>query len=141
MVAVDYGATKRGVQGLLVWWDLDGDTGQGSQLVDIDRWLTEGTADVYGRIGDITGLPSEALFKTRAASLVHLYAAAIADDANHPERTGDDRRYAATLWQRYSDGLTQLAADIGEERSGDEGLAEAAHSFPCPPMFSRTMPT
>lgn len=138
-MAVDlYGATIDGVQALLPWWKV-GTTDQGTQQEAIEGWLAEGAADVAGRIGDISGLASNEALRVRAAGLVHLYAAAVAEDANHPERTGNERRYAATLWERYLAGLEALAAAVADERDDTViGSASAAGHFP-EPFFTRDM--
>lgn len=139
-MAVDtYGATVEGVNGLLPW---DVDASDNPTPDDVTGFIEAGAAEVAGEIGALGGLDGSEAFTARARHLVHLYAAAFADDAAHPERIASvaDDRYAATLWARYTDGLARLAADTGRARDvGDTGEGGAAHSFPTTPIFTRDM--
>lgn len=135
----DYGATIDGVQGYLQWDLL---SSQHPLPEDVQRFMDTAAAEVNGEIGDITVLTDATGFATRAANLVHLYGAAMAQDVAIPEQAGAPGSYSSVLWQRYADGLTRLATDAREERDTGSIVgapAGAAHGFPACPLITRGM--
>jgi hypothetical protein len=149
-VAVDlYGATHAELVALvgdLLIWDVTRSTDPSPEA--IERWIELGAADLYGLVGDISvdaPCGGEA-WRVRARQIIALFAAAMAEDAHYPERARDRRAgdYGQRLWDRHEKRTASLKADIEACRDGmNTGTAHGgvAHSFPEPPMFTRTMGT
>jgi hypothetical protein len=136
----DFGASLEGVKALLPTTELDDDTRPTAQQV---RGFIDGIgALVSARIGDLATVSADRrdVFELAARGVVHLGAAAMAEDAAHPSMTGpDDTSYGSVLWERYREQLDDLAALFASEDGGGPlvgGGGEPAVSAP-PPLFRR----
>lgn len=138
-MAIDrYDATIEGVDALLVW---DVTRSDHPTEAEIETWFDMAAAAVGAQTGALDGGCDDEGFRARAAHLVHVWVAAMADDAHYPERTGDADRYAEVLRKQFATGLAVLAADAQACREGTYGGVRSggAHSFPKPPLFTRCM--
>ncbi|RGA03660.1 hypothetical protein DI270_017365 [Microbispora triticiradicis] len=110
----------------------------------LTQWITEGAAQVAGRIRGYAALaPATTVqIEAQARGLVHLYAASFLADASHPERAAGRARLGEVYWERYTAGLNQLTAwvrdviDTGQGSGGPPG--SAAWAFPPPRITDRT---
>lgn len=89
------------------------------------------------RRADLTGAADLDAVEAAARGVIALGVAAMIVDAQHPEKATSqgERRYGDVLWQRYRQGLDDLAADL-ERRLAATGVVSAvgrvAASFPAP---------
>lgn len=135
MAAELYGADRAGVQALLTNRRItDSST---PSLTDVDRYLAMVAGWVAGALR-IAGV--DAPDRDAAAGVILLGAAALTEDAAHPERAGEgDSSYGAVLWDRYQSELERLASGEPEAEASDDDNEGAACSFP-EPMFVRDEP-
>lgn len=142
-MAVDlYGATEiellAAVNALLVW---NVEDSSHPTAAEVAKWFPLAASRVRSKVGDLEGSCDPEGFTARARHLIAVWVAALADDAHYPERTDDKNRYAQVLRAQFTDDLAGLATDVEDCRDGQAGgvRGEAAHSFPDPPFFTRTM--
>lgn len=80
--------------------------------------------------------------RTFAKGLVALGAAAMTEDAAHPERTGRaGSSYGEVLWERYTGRLTSFVDLLNfdeDEGEGGAGFGSAGHTFPETNLFDRS---
>jgi hypothetical protein len=139
-VAVEtYGVTTASIDALVIWAVA---ASTDPTTVQMDEWIKVGAAELHAGIGDLTGACNTEEFRARAAHVVALYAAAMAEDAHYPERAGKPGTYGTRLWDRWKEQSDRLAVDVeacrdstaaGSDRGG------AAHSFPSGSMFTQTI--
>lgn len=115
------------------------EAGSKPSVAEVEDWLAEYAAAVGARLASYDDLddPWPATVELNARRLVHLAVAATVVDASYPERaTRTDEDYGSVLWARYTEGLEDLAAQVEELLTGEEGpgttTAEAVASFPAP---------
>lgn len=150
LTAGTYGATVADVEALLPHRTFTAATA--TTPADLDRWLVDVGARVAVRLEAglaqlrAAGAPLAVrvtALEELAAACVALGAAAYAEDAGYPERSGvdaTDSSYAAVLWLRHGAMLDELAGAVDEEvdNLGRAGAAIVA-SFPTDNLFSRSM--
>lgn len=114
MPVADYSATVDGVRALLPDVVIDEDSKPSEEQVG--EWVLDYTATVAGRIGSLDAITDEdvvADVERRARNLVHLAAGAQTEDAVHPSGASTtESSYGEVLWERYKEGLEQLATDV-----------------------------
>jgi hypothetical protein len=130
----DYAATIEGVRALLPHRAI----GPGSKPSEgqVNRFLEAGSRWVTARAGVLTaGTPAY----NHARTIVELRAAAMAEDAAFPERSGRaGSGYGEVLWERANEALEELLEVIFDPGDPDAGGVEGpladtpAFSFPEP---------
>lgn len=119
----------------------------------LEAWVAELTGTVAMRLDGWQRVSTEAVapettsdrdqLATYARAVIHNGAASYLEAARHPERAGvADTSYAAVLWARYRDGLTDLIgwleARLADPAGGDtpepetDASAGVLYNFPAP---------
>lgn len=108
---VDYGASVEGVRALLPHRGISETTKPSDQQVE--RFLEAASRWVTARAGALD--PASALY-AHARTATELRAAAMAEDAAYPERSGRaGSGYGEVLWARANEALEEIVEVIGPE--------------------------
>lgn len=142
-----YGATVEDVRALLPHRRIDATTRPSAEQVE--GFLAFTTAEVGARIDVLTIAGASPAVIARAEGAARGYvamgAAAMAEDAGHPEQAGRGASsYGGVLWERYTERLEGIVGflDLDEGDAGGPGVGSSsdlpAHSFPEPRMRATT---